>query len=83
MKAMTKADYLELLEGHEVLSFDHEQCVAVHDGKIVGPGLVVLVGRPTLKQMEDLFAEAFFGEFGHWPPSMMGEEIGDAGGQDA
>lgn len=59
---MKKSEYLEFLEGCEILSVLFAGVVAVQDGKIWQDGKVI-VENPTTKQLAILTREEFNNEF--------------------
>jgi hypothetical protein len=56
-------EYLEVLEGQEVISLTYEGVVGISDGKIWKDGAVI-VETPTFEQLKTLFGELFENEFG-------------------
>lgn len=58
-----KSEYLETLEGQEIISIDFEGCVGVKDGQIIRYGEII-DPDPSLETLEALFNELFVQEFG-------------------
>lgn len=75
--ALTRIDYLELLEGEEVLSVSFEGCVGVRNGQVIQGGEIV-DENPSLEILKTLFDEAFEYEFGGLSAEdLLNEEFGN------